>query len=240
MRAKAYFMMVVLITVLLVYGTQQITSNFSTLNGGYFGFVLIAVYSIGAYTFTARATSFLLLQSRFLRRIFLGTYFLEGTWVGFVYKQDGSRLLVIEHIEQTIDHTFIKGKSFDGSGTLASTWESRVVSVDVAKSNLTYTYDCRTPDKGVTYAGVAEFTLERGSNQELNGFISGYLYDFDQKREQALRSEEIKFADTNLLTHTLVQYCMNCTDILGLIAARDQVRSTKKKNLLRLFSHVAS
>jgi hypothetical protein len=153
--------------------------------------------SAGTYKILAGLLSTLLRRFPWVKRIFLGPYYMEGTWVGHFIGHAGDVRYVVETFEQELDSLCIRGYSFTADDVQHGQWTSEAAQIDTARGKLTYTYTCDILTRGVPHQGVGVFDLQRKSKTSPPHAILGYVADVVDG--QRLPVKEVRISNTSLL-----------------------------------------
>lgn len=151
------------------------------------------VISLGLYRLIANFIIYLTQQSTWIKKKFLGAYFLEGTWVGFYIGASGKERYIIERFEQEIDTLVIRGKSFDENLNYHSTWVSTSVNIDVANGRITYMYDLIPIKEIKNNNGICVFNFERDNQYSKPKGLTGFSADIHIGIK--IRAKEEKLSD---------------------------------------------
>ena len=155
-----------------------------------FKILLGAIVSLGIYRLIATLIISLTKKSSWLKKKFLGQYYLEGTWVGFYIGYSGNVRYLIECFEQEIDSLTIRGKSWDENFQRHSDWTSSSVYIDVEHGKISYMYDVSNLKHASSNHGIAIFGFERSNqNKEAIG-LDGYSADLHLNKK--MHAREIK------------------------------------------------
>lgn len=117
------------------------------------------ILSLSFYKFIYNLLSFICNNCKQIRKLILGKYYLEGLWIGF-YIYNGVAELCYETIEQTLEHTVLKGRGFDIEGNYISSWIAIEPLVDIEESKLTYYYELNEVNYDDIAMGLARATIE--------------------------------------------------------------------------------
>jgi len=110
-----------------------------------------------------------------LRKIFLGEEFIEGTWVGRIRREPVE--YTVEEYRYRKGRIEIEGRSFLEDRTPRSHWDSTAASVDVGHRKVFYAYACRVEGADRPPEGVASFNMQwedstKRSCDRLEGFAA--------------------------------------------------------------------
>ncbi|MDM1554446.1 MULTISPECIES: hypothetical protein [Chryseobacterium] len=150
--------------------------------------------SLGVYRIIANFLIYLVNKSPWIKRKFLGPYFLEGTWVGFYIGASGNVRYIVEKFEQEIDSLVIRGKSFDENFNYHSSWISNSVNIDVISGRITYMYELIPLKEIKNNNGVCVFNFERDNQYSKPDGLMGFSADIHIGMK--IRAKEIKISDT--------------------------------------------
>src|SRR4051812_2412529 len=87
-----------------VFELSQLDITYKVILGG--------LISLGLYRLVATGIIYMVKKNNWVKKFFLGPYYLEGTWVGFYIGVSGNERFLIERFEQDIDTLVIRGKSY--------------------------------------------------------------------------------------------------------------------------------
>lgn len=157
--------------------------------------ILIGLFvSLGAYRLFAKSIIYLTTKSNWIKKQFLGQYYLEGTWVGFYIGASGHVRFLIEKFEQDIDNLTIRGKSFNDSMEYHANWISSSVNIDIISGRISYLYEVQSIIGNSNNNGIAFFNFDRKSQYSEAKGLNGFSADLHiGKRVKAL---EIKLSDS--------------------------------------------
>lgn len=167
-----------------VFELMQLNAVYKVLLGG--------LISLGLYRLVASGIIYLTKKSTWIKRQFLGPYFLEGTWVGFYIGVSGNERFIIEKFEQEIDSLTIHGKSFSETTKYHASWTSTSVNIDPTNRRITYMYDCLPINDKTSTNGIAIFTLERDDQYSAAKGLTGFSADLHLG--QRVRAMETKLS----------------------------------------------
>jgi len=143
-------------------------------------FIIGTFFSFGFFSVTVTVFSQLINKCKFIKRIFLGTNYIEGVWIGFFINRKGPAL-TIQQIEQTSDEVSVYGQTFkynNGNPIFRSLFNSTGTSFDFNKHILYCTYISDKLD-GVN-AGFLNYHFinqEKKAYDMFWGYLSNYIYD---------------------------------------------------------------
>lgn len=150
--------------------------------------------SIGIYKGLSSLLNFLMSQSVFIKKLVLGGYYMEGTWVGYFIGHAGDKRYVVETFEQDLESLVIRGRSFTSDGKAHANWCSESSSIDILRGKLTYTYSCDILTNKVTHHGIGVFQFDRAGKSKAPSSIQGFVADLvDGQRLEVL---ETRTSDT--------------------------------------------
>lgn len=110
---------------------------------------------------------------KFVKRHLLGPSYVNGTWIGEFTKSDGSKVVTVEHFEQTLSSLKIRGRAYEPSGSYAH-WQSVAETIDEITGTLTYTYTC---ERDGPLQGICVFQFDRKDETSGPTGIHGYSAD---------------------------------------------------------------
>ncbi len=152
-----------------------------------------ALVSLGLYRLLAQGIVYLTRKSVMFKKLFLGPYYLGGTWVGFYIGISGKERFLIERFEQDIDALVIRGKSYDETLKYHAAWTASSVNIDIIKGRISYMYECTPINENLNGNGVAIFDFQRENQYSIPKRLSGFSADLHiGQRTKAL---EIKISD---------------------------------------------
>jgi hypothetical protein len=153
---------------------------------------------VGIYKLAAKGIEFVMGRSLWVKKILLGAYFVEGTWVGYFIGRNKDKRYVVETFEQDLEGLTIRGRSFSEDGELHAQWLSEASALDIERGRLMYTYSCDILSRKITLHGVGVFQFERTSKRNAPTAIHGFVSDLiDGKR---LEANEIKISSCLMTT----------------------------------------
>jgi hypothetical protein len=135
-----------------------------------------ALSSAGIYKLVFDGTTWLLMRVRFLKKLFFGDHFLEGTWVGF-YEEPNHYCILVEVFEQSLDGTVIHGFAFAPDGLPTTKWIASAVHFKESLGSLEYLYTCEPLGSKLIEQGVAVFTVLRERVGGPATHLQGYSAD---------------------------------------------------------------
>lgn len=135
-----------------------------------------AIASLAFYKLVAEKLLSLFKNVRPLRRIALGGYFLEGTWVGH-WVSHGQHYFTLEYIDQSSGETKIVGRQFDENGVTLASWASDTVSIDLDRKQLVYAYTCKVFHRKHVHEGIGVFTIVMEVPGQPACKLDGYAVD---------------------------------------------------------------
>jgi hypothetical protein len=146
--------------------------------------------AVGIYKTLA---SFLLLLTRrwkWVMRWFLGSSYLNGTWIGKFHTSTGEVIFTVEHFEQTLSSLKIRGQAFHAGGSSYAYWNSVSESIDEAAGLLSYAYNCDKNAENNSFQGIGVFHFERRNERSAPYIIHGYSADLvDGERSENTESK---------------------------------------------------
>lgn len=168
-----------------VFELSQISVTYKILLGG--------LISLGLYRLIANGIIYLIKKSSWVKKIFLGSYYLEGTWVGFYIGVSGNERFLIERFEQDIDTLVIRGKSFSETTKYHATWTASSVNIDTINGRISYMYECFPVNDKSNHNGIAIFNFERNDQYSAPKGLTGFSADLHLG--QRTRAMEIKISN---------------------------------------------
>lgn len=146
------------ITTSIAYCVWENISTFYTYNK-FLNLIITFILSLSFYKLIYNLLSFSSNNCRQIRKIVFGKYYLEGLWIGF-YIYNGVAELCYETIEQTLEHTVLKGRGFDMEGNYISSWIAIEPIINIEESKLTYYYELNELNCDDIAMGLARATVE--------------------------------------------------------------------------------
>lgn len=168
-----------------IFEVIQLDAVYKALLGG--------LISLGLYRLVANGIIYLTRKSTWVKKQFLGPYFLEGTWVGFYVGVSGNERFLIEKFEQEIDSLTIHGKSFNEVTKYHASWISTSANIDPSNRRITYMYECLPINDKTSTNGIAIFSLERDDQYSAARGLTGFSADLHLG--ERIRAMEIKLSD---------------------------------------------
>ena len=156
--------------------------------------------SISSYRFIATTIIYLMSKSSKIKKYFLGSTYLEGTWVGFYIGSQGKVRFIIESFEQDVDNLIIRGKSYDDSSKYHAAWVASNVNIDASKGIISYMYDCIPINDNSNGNGIAIFNFSRKNQYSKAEGIMGFSADLHIGKR--VRAFEIKISDKCFVNET--------------------------------------
>jgi hypothetical protein len=161
------------------------------------GAIVAYLSTFGAFKSFHGLIAFALNNMRWLKRFFLGKYYIEGTWVGYYYGEDKKVRYVVDEIDQEIGAPLsIHGKAFTENNNLHATWDSVTASFYRDWKKLIYAFDCEiiTPPRRTD--GITNFHLQCTEGKRCPNRITGSATNTDSG--QRLEVNEVKISDGKL------------------------------------------
>lgn len=144
--------------------------------------LLTFTLSYSFYKLVYNLLSFLCNNCRQVRKKIFGKYYLEGVWVGF-YIYNGTTELCYETIEQTLEHTTLKGRGFDKDGNYISSWIAIEPLICLEESKLTYYYELNELNYDDIAVGLARATIEWNKHKKACR-CEGFAIDGETTKKQ--------------------------------------------------------
>lgn len=167
------------------------------INGTY-KVILGGLISLGIYRLAATGILYLVKNSNKIKKLFLGAYYLEGTWVGFYIGVSGSVRFLIERFEQDIDSLVIRGRSYSEVTKYHATWTASSVNIDTLNGIISYMYECLPINDNSNNNGIAIFHFERANQYSAPNKLIGFASDLHiGKRTRALEIKISDYCDVN-------------------------------------------
>jgi hypothetical protein len=160
---------------------------------GVYKILLGGLISLGLYRLSATAIIYFVKTSNKAKKMFLGAYYLEGTWVGFYMGVSGNERFLIERFEQDIDTLVIRGKSYDETNKYHATWAASSVNIDILNGRISYMYECLPINDSSNNNGIAIFNFERNDQYSAPKGLTGFSSDLHIGKR--VRAMEIKISD---------------------------------------------
>ncbi|NMG04931.1 hypothetical protein [Azoarcus taiwanensis] len=204
-EGKFHLIVVTLTVALMFAGITWVSTKTNLPAQNYLVSLSVSVLaSIGTYFSTSRVLRWLLRRNKQVRRIILGPSYLDGTWVGYLVDEDKQVFLIVEQYEQDVDGLVIRGSSYNLEETRESRWVSKMCNLEPKKGLISYSFECVTIRRGITFEGFGDFQLCRTAKTEPAVEIQGLIYDFISSSENAKLVEEIKL-ESNVLEFEAVR-----------------------------------
>jgi hypothetical protein len=158
-----------------------------------------ALSSFGLYKGVVEAMFWMFGKVQLIRRLLLGSAFLEGTWVGH-YVRSGLHRFTIETIDQRDGETRIEGREFDENLKTRADWSSESCFVDVRRGRLIYVYSCDVYDTNHQQNGIGVFRIVQSRKGEPRDKLDGYAVDMvdgqkDPNTEHRISMDFVSDAD---------------------------------------------
>ncbi|GBU28067.1 hypothetical protein R84B8_01625 [Treponema sp. R8-4-B8] len=174
----------IFLTALVSYGIWYLINPVTIFNNNIFQLplkiIISTVFSFGFFSIIVPVLNWLINKHKFIKRIFFGTNYIEGVWIGFFINKKGVAL-TIQQIEQTSDEVSVYGQTFkynNGNPIYRSLFNSTGTSFDFNKHILYCTYISDKLD-GVN-AGFLNYHFINQEKKAPNmfwGYLSNYIYD---------------------------------------------------------------
>jgi hypothetical protein len=193
MPISRYHAFIVMITVglmfiILLNIPQNIRSNNELLIA-----LVGAVSSVGIYFTFSKILIFLLMRINWVLKIFLGPYYIKGTWIGKVRR--GSKLnAIVEHYEQTLNSLVIRGYSFTPEGVEAANWSTSSAKIDIHEGALYCHYKTNLKTTVLQAEGVRRLQFDRKNKTTGPRGMSGYYMD-THKDEKGFYEPMVKISE---------------------------------------------
>ena len=153
--------------------------------------VIAAIFiSLGVYRLTANLIIEASKKWTWVKKIMLGPYYLNGTWVGFYIGTLGKVRFLVERFEQDIDSLVIRGKSFDENLNYHANWTASSVNIDSLTGKISYMYECSPMKDSSNHNGVAIFDFIRNNQSSPAKGLEGFSADLHIGKRT--RAKEIK------------------------------------------------
>lgn len=113
--------------------------------------------------------------NRHVRRLLLGSQYVEGTWVDTVRLEDGTEQLGITHVGPDGDGLRFTGRNFDTDGNHVGSFRS--TAAELRDHELHYLCETREDGPPSVFgrsAGILTFTLQEGRPREYEGVFLAY------------------------------------------------------------------
>jgi hypothetical protein len=159
----------------------------------FYKIIIGGLISLGIYRLIATFIVYLTTKSRWIKKKFLGQYYLEGTWVGFYIGVSGHERFLIERFEQGIDTLVIRGMSYNEQFQYQSTWTASSVNIDIVHGKISYMYEVGNINDKSNNNGIAIFNFDRDDQYSEAKGLAGFSADFHLG--QRVKAKEIKISD---------------------------------------------
>lgn len=144
--------------------------------------IIVFVFSASFYKGVYFIVSFICNHFQLFRKMVLGKYFFEGTWIGY-YNYKGEVQLTCSIYYQSIDELSIYGRSFDLKGNNISNWTIVEPYINIQKSQFSYFYEINDSENTDIYMGYANSTIIFDKHKKPCRF-DGYAVDGDDSCKQ--------------------------------------------------------
>ena len=152
-----------------------------------------AVASAGLYKLTIELIIRISKKIKFVKKIFLGASYLDGTWAGFYIGSGGQVRYYVEKYEQELDTLVIRGHSYNELLQYHAWWTATSVNVDTTKCEISYMYDCKAIRDTSNHNGLAVFNFVTGNQKKAPTKLIGYSTDIHIGIRT--KSMEVKISD---------------------------------------------
>jgi hypothetical protein len=174
-----YYAFIVMITVGLMFTIllnipQNIRSNNEVL------ITLVgAVSSVGIYFTFSKILIFLLMRFNWILKIFLGPYYINGTWIGKIRTgiETSKTNVLVEHYEQTLNSLVIRGYSFTPEGVGQADWSTVSAQIDPHEGALYCHYKTNIHKMVSQAEGLGRLQFDRKKKTTGPRGMSGYYID---------------------------------------------------------------
>jgi hypothetical protein len=180
--SSRYYAFIVMVTVGLMFTILlNIPPDFRSNNKLLIDIVGV-VSSVGIYFTVSKILIFLLMRFNWVLKIFLGPYYVKGTWIGKVRTATSNTNEIktnvfVEHYEQTLNSLVIRGYSFNQDGEEKADWFSTTNQID-ADAGVLYCLFKTNIRKLVPQAeGLGHFQFDRKKKTTGPRYMSGYYVD---------------------------------------------------------------
>ena len=151
----------------------------------------------GLYEALSRLVEFLFRRSKFLKRLILGSSYVEGKWAGYWISRSGQPRFVIEHIRQDWSTVIMTGLAFDEKMSPYGHWQSASAAVDGERGDLRGVFSGDIG--GRHYDSIITFRLEGKPPCRMTGFVAdtvgatnpGQAWLFERKVDDGSDDSEI-------------------------------------------------
>lgn len=135
--------------------------------------------SIGLYKLLALGVTWIAKKWPWFMKKLLGSYFVGGTWTGYVKTKTGQPRIIVEHYEQTLSDLVIRGQSYKLDGELNATWYTNTAQVDARKGILHCFYSVNVLRKHYLVESIGFLQFDREGIDDGPKRMSGYSLDSD-------------------------------------------------------------
>ena len=124
-------------------------------------FAITFIVAFGFFNLFTIAITKLLYGVTWIKKIMLGTSYIEGTWVGYYLSTSNNINLCYVTIEQSIESpTIINGFSFSVRGAYKNRWNSNgEVSIDLTKNTLSFLYEISLLNDDIPRIGFVNYRI---------------------------------------------------------------------------------
>lgn len=158
----------------------------------YLTIIIAGISSIGFYKIVTIIIKNLILNIRYLKKKIFGAEYIEGVWVGFFIGKNDNVRYYIETFEQDFESITIRGKGFRENEGYFGSWISESVNFDVKRGTLNYTYKSDALSNSFSNSGLADFVVERKSNNAPPDRLFGFSADLYNPKKMKSFEKKIK------------------------------------------------
>lgn len=158
--------------------------------------------SIGFYRVVFSALSVIATNWIWFKKKIFGSYFFEGTWVGFFIGDDDKPKYFYEIHEQSLDSFVIHGRSFREDGAIHGVWKVSDPVIDAKHGKLMYYYEADSYRNTFINPGLGSFDFEREEQNSAPIKLIGFSSDLF--RPGKLMAFEVKEDDKTIIDHKLL------------------------------------
>lgn len=189
-----YHAFIVMITVGLMFAILlNIPQNIRS-NNEIFIALIGAVSSVGIYFTFSKILIFLLMRFNLVLKIFLGPYYIKGTWIGKIRTDTMKTNVFVEHYEQTLNSLVIRGYSFTMDGVEQGDWSTISAHIDTHEGALYCHYKTNIHKMVSQAEGVGRLQFDRKNKTTGPRGMSGYYID-THKDKKGYYEDMVKISD---------------------------------------------
>jgi hypothetical protein len=169
--------------------------------------IIFLINFISAYGFFNVFVSLIagiLERCQLVKKIILGSSYLEGTWVGYYFTPENTPIVFFQIIEQNTEQIHILTEAYYENKRNRCKWYSiSEVSIDTLRSTLNYLYDVDMINKNEQDNSRSLGLFISTFHKKKNGFlkypcrINGYAFNLNSQTK--LKTVQIKYSDSTYI-----------------------------------------